>query len=239
MGRADWEPIVTEEVYRAVVRLLNAPARRTSDNKGFNSRTNLLTGIATCSRCGATVRAAWRRGRDGERAYKVYQCSGKHCVTLPAEWCDSVVTREVIKRVEQWRDALPSGPSEEGIDLAALRSEEAALGARRAELGEMFADGLIDRQTLAGGVSRADARLAEIADVVADHAVRAAGLYVWDIEALWAWTDDGQGNVDIERFTPVVKRVCRSIALTGPGKGRKALMYGTHLEIEFNEPERV
>ncbi|MDO3394898.1 recombinase family protein [Nocardioides sp. SOB44] len=239
VGQASWEPIVAEDVYRATVRTLSTPERRANFGRGgYNRRENLLTGIATCSRCSSTVRAAWRRGSDGERTYKVYQCSGKHCVTLPADWCDSVVTREVIKRVGEWRDLLPEGPDDDGIDIAALRVEEAALAARKAELGEMFAEGLIDRQALAGGVSRADTRLAELADVLADHAVRSTGLFVWDTETLWAWTDDGEGNVDVERFTPVVKRVCKRIDLTGPGKGRRDLLYGTHLTIEFNEPTR-
>jgi hypothetical protein len=42
--------------------------------------------------------------------------------------------------------------------------------------------------------------------------------------------------VGVDKFTPVVKRVCKSITMTGPGKGKKDLYYGTHLEIEFFEP---
>lgn len=236
IGQASWDAIVPEDVYRAAVRTLSSPERRTNFGRGgFGRRENLLTGIATCSRCGSVVRAAWRRGKDGERSYKTYQCSGKHCVTLPAEWCDSVVTRKVIDQVEVWQAALPEAPSENGVDLPALRTEEAALVSRKAELGEMFADGQIDRATLASGVARADARLGELAEAVADHAMRATERYVWDAESLWAWTDDGNGNLDVEKFTPVVKRVCKSITLAGPGKGKKDLLYGVHLVIAFNE----
>lgn len=53
---------------------------------------------------------------------------------------------------------------------------------------------------------------------------------------VWQWSDDGEGNLDVKKFTPVLKRVCKSITMTGPGKGKKDLYYGTRLVIEFFEP---
>lgn len=237
VGPASWEPIVPEDVFRAVVRILNSPDRRKNWGRGgYNKRENLLTGIAQCSHCGTGVRAGYRRNKAGEVTYKTYQCGGCFKVTLPAEWCDSVVCREVIKRVEVWRDMLPQGPQGADIDVAALRAEEVALGERKAELVEDRALGYISREDMRAGIAKADERLAEIADLFNDNAMRGNGTYFWDTETLWSWTDDGEGKVDIEKFTPVVKRVCKSIKVTGPGKGKKDLYYGTHLVIEFNDP---
>lgn len=58
VGDADWQPIVTEEVWRSVVALLTNPARKIPGS-GFNvGRKHLLTGIAGCGSCGAKLGSA-------------------------------------------------------------------------------------------------------------------------------------------------------------------------------------
>lgn len=236
VGPAAWEPIVTEDVFRAVVRILTNPARRLTGDApgGFGHRTNLLTGLAVCSRCDHTVRAAWRRNLKGERTYKVYQCGGCHGTTVPAEWADSVVTRKVIERAEQWQDFLPQSARNEA-DLAGLRDRLKALESSKAEIVEDRALGLLTREQLAMGLAHVDAEIVKVTDQLTGYAVDSAGIPLWDVELLWEWTDDGEGNLDVERFTPVVKRLCSRVTLTGPGKGRKDLRYGEHLLIDFKE----
>jgi Resolvase, N terminal domain/Recombinase len=234
IGKAAWDPIVSEEVYRAVARILTDPSRKTYDGDvkvGFGHRANLLTGFAVCDKCDHTVRAAWRRSA-GVRTYKVYQCGGCHGTTLPSEWADSVVGRKVIEHVELWRDRLPSG-AESSESVADLRTEEAALESRKAELGELFIEGLVGRKALAAGTARADARLSEIKEQLADRAVKATGAYFWDPESLWTWLDDGEGGWDVEKFRPVIERVCSSIRFVGPGRGRKDLHADQHVLIEY------
>lgn len=238
-GPAAWDPIVDEDVFRAVVRILTNPARRlTGDAKGgFGHRTNLLTGLATCSKCGHTVRAAWRRTASGERAYKVYQCGGCMKVTIRAEWVDSIVTRRVIERVEQWRDLLPQ--TEAGsVDTGALHDTLKALESSREELVEDKALGIINRQQLIAGLAKVDAEIATITDQLNDSVHEEDGPLSWDTELLWQWTgDDETGeDYDLEKFTPVIKRVCKSIVLTGPGKGRQALREGVNVVIDWVEP---
>ena len=238
VGPAAWEPIVEEEVFRAVVRILTNPARRLNGESsgGFGHRTNLLTGLAKCSKCDHTVRAAWRRNAKGERTYKVYQCGGCHGATVPSEWADSVVTRKVIERVEEWKDTLPQGSTAGAVDVGALKARVKALESSKEELVEDRSLGILSREQLRAGLAKADTEIAKITDELTAHVSDGDGLWFWDTETLWAWSDDGEGNVDVEKFTPVVKRVCKSIAMTGPGKGKKDLLYGTHLLIEFFEP---
>ncbi|GAA4110734.1 hypothetical protein GCM10022215_06100 [Nocardioides fonticola] len=180
------------------------------------------------------MRAAWRRNSEGARAYKVYQCGGCHGLTLPAEWADSVVTREVIERVEQWQEMLPQ-TAEESIDVEGLKLRVKALESIKEELVEDRSLGILTREQLRTGLAAADAEIAKIIDQLTAHISRGDGPWFWDTEALWAWSEDGDGNVDVERFTPVVMRVCKSITMTGPGKGRNDRRYGEHLVIEFNE----
>ena len=238
VGPAAWEPIVEEEVFRAVARILTNPARRLNGENagGFGKRTNLLTGLAKCSKCDHTVRAAWRRNGKGERTYKVYQCGGCHGLTLPSEWADSVVTRKVIERVEEWQDLLPQGSADGTIDVEAVKARLKALESAKEELVEDKALGYISREEMRAGIAKANEEIAKITDQLNEHVTGEDGVPFWDTETLWEWSDDGEGNVDVEKFTPVVKRVCKSITMTGPGKGKKDLYYGTHLEIEFFEP---
>jgi DNA invertase Pin-like site-specific DNA recombinase len=238
VGPAAWEPIVEEEVFRAVARILTNPARRLNGENagGFGKRTNLLTGLAKCSKCDHTVRAAWRRNSKGERTYKVYQCGGCHGLTLPSEWADSVVTRKVIERVEEWQDMLPQGSVDGTVDVEAVKARLKALESAKEELVEDKALGYISREEMRAGIAKANEEIAKITDQLNEHVTGQDGVPFWDTETLWEWSDDGEGNVDVEKFTPVVKRVCKSIAMTGPGKGRKDLYYDTHLVIEFFEP---
>ena len=164
----------------------------------------------------------------------MYQCGGCHGLTLPAEWADSVVTREVIERVEQWQDMLPQ-TAEEPIDVEGLKLRVKALESNKEELVEDRSLGILTREQLRTGLAAADAEIAKIIDQLTAHISTGDGPWFWDTETLWAWSDDGDGNVDVEKFTPVVKRVCKSIAMTGPGKGRRDVRYGEHLMIEFNE----
>ncbi|GAA4726412.1 recombinase family protein [Nocardioides endophyticus] len=235
VGKAAWDAIVPETTYRAVVRLLNHPDRRSNGGAGGKGRrTNLLTGFATCDKCGATVRGGWRGTAGDENAYRVYECSGRHCVSHPAEWVDSVVTRVVIERVETWADVLATGDSASDVAAAELRIEEKALQSRRAELGELFASGRVGVETLTAGVQAAEHRLSEIADLSAQRAANAFSVDLYDVEALWLWADD------VDKFRPVVERVCLGIRLKQRGKGYRGMpRYPEHLEIDLKPLPKV
>lgn len=72
VGQLQADPIVSEDVWRAVCSVLKDPARRRSQT---NKARHLLAGIAQCH-CGLAVRSGTVRGRNG-RSYFVYRCPAK------------------------------------------------------------------------------------------------------------------------------------------------------------------
>ncbi|MEU0314981.1 recombinase family protein [Nocardioides sp. NPDC006273] len=230
VGEAAWEPIVDEEVFRAVVRILSDPSRRmypAGTRVGFGRRENLLTGFAKCSKCEGPMRAAWRH-KNGKRHLKVYVCGGScHGTTLPAEWADSMVLVQVIERVYMWEEMLQKAPAGGGEDIGALKARLKAHEENRAELIEDKALGLITREDLRIGLARIDREIVRLTDQINDAVTETDGM-PWSFSDVikWAHMDDSNepdhiGKPDVEKMTPVLRRVCESIMLTGPGKGRK------------------
>ncbi|WP_052336343.1 recombinase family protein [Nocardioides alkalitolerans] len=251
IGPASWSPIVTEEEFRAVVHLLNEPKRfRNGGRGGKGRRENLLTGLATCGKCGGPIRAAWRGTRGEEGAYKVYQCGGKHCVSHPTTWVDGRVMLELTKRSEQWVGMVSEAKDDAAHDVPALQAREAALQHRKAELAEMFADGTIDRATFTAGVERvgqeATAVAAELREAVnaiygsdiSGDLEALADFYAGDVEEVLLPSGKPDPTVayfDVDRVRGVVERMCEEITLHPIGKGRKVRQYGDHLRITFRE----
>jgi site-specific DNA recombinase len=86
-GKAEWPAIVPEDTWRAVCSILNDPARR--DGAG-RAPAYLLTGFATCGKCGAYVKAGQRKG------YTVYVCRAKSCVSIRTKLADDWVLNRII-----------------------------------------------------------------------------------------------------------------------------------------------
>lgn len=247
VGPAAWDPIVDEEVFRAVVRILKDPKRRMypeGTQVGIGHRTNLLTGLAKCAKCDHTVRAAWRRKPNGERAYKVYQCGGCHGMTLPADLMDGIVLTMLVDRVCMWEDMIEKAPTKNDVDISSLKARLKAMEASKAELVEDRSLGLITREDLRIGLARVDREIVSLTDQITDQITEGDGMpWTWLDVAKWAGLapSDGKLKADIEKMTPVIKRVCESITLTGPGKGKKVMGrrdfdYGEFIKIKWLIP---
>jgi site-specific DNA recombinase len=78
VGKGDWTPIVTEQVWRSAVATLTNPARLTPGS-GFNTRRYLLSGIAACSECGHTVSGIADTKKTGKPAYV---CKQRGCLKV-------------------------------------------------------------------------------------------------------------------------------------------------------------
>ena len=168
VGQGQWEPLVSEETWRAVRGILEDPARKPP--RGVRT---LLGGLALCP-CGNVV-----AGGPSHTGHRVYRCSmptrdrswpGTH-VARQAEPVEDFITRLVVGRLSRADAADLVAVSEGGPDVGALREEAAAI---RRNLEEMAADralGLITRPQLLAATGRANIRLDEIGTEL-EHAAR-------------------------------------------------------------------
>ena len=216
---AEWPALVDADTFRAVEAILRDPARR----QGRPQAKRLLSGIATCSVCGAVVTA----GGGARRGIPNYRCSGStgHFARM-AEPIDEHVVGVVCAFLQATKvgELVAQGP--EGESLAQEADE---VRARLDALALDYADGALTSSQLRVASERLRARLsdverrmldglraAEIGDLAGRDDVRQA----WDgltlarrrrvLRALplnIAITPVGRGvrNVDFERTVPITK----------------------------------
>jgi site-specific DNA recombinase len=152
VGEAGWPALVDPDVWKAVVAVLTDPMRRTNPGRGPRW---LLSGIATCSVCGAPVRSSAAAGRA------VYTCSsGKHVIRTAAE-VDAYITAIILERLSR-RDARELLAPDKKVDTAELHLRDAALRERLDGLAAAYADGAIDGRQLREGTERIRAQRAEV-----------------------------------------------------------------------------
>jgi hypothetical protein len=174
VGPAVWDALVPEETWRAAVRLLADPGRRS----GAGPK-RPLTGVARCGypyrswaeweadegvqACGATLHAG-----GAVRKYKAYRCSGSmgH-VCRKAEPVEEYITEVVAARLGK-SDAARLLVDEDRPDAGELRVEAMALRQRLKELAALFAEGALTGAQLREGTARARARLEEVEVLMAD-----------------------------------------------------------------------
>ena len=151
---AQWKGIVSPNELTRLRAVLQDPSRRT--NRGVAPR--LLTGLLVCPNCGRKLISQWREGKK----------AGYACLTGVGRYgCGKTATR---LRSKTSSSKPPSGVSTERISPAArppdhdtdLDAELVDLEARLAELGEMWADGDIDRAGWKAASAKLEARRQEI-----------------------------------------------------------------------------
>ena len=159
IGRGEWVPLVTEEMFRAVTAILRDKSRRPA--RGV---TTMLGGLALC-RCGNYVTGAL--SAQGHGAYRCNQQSragreGPH-VHVKRDEVDRAVSAAIVAHLSAPENASRLlAPEPADVSTAALRDEAAVLRHRIARLGELYMEGAITEADLAGGSERGRARLAEI-----------------------------------------------------------------------------
>jgi site-specific DNA recombinase len=207
LGRGNWPPIVPEETYRAAVALLDDPTRRTTPT---TARRYLLAGLALCH-CGAPVITG--RTQHGRRTYRCGATRGH--LSVAAEPRDDLVIRVVVGRLAA-PDAARLLVADDGVDVAALREEAAALRTRLTELADLFADGTITAAQLARGTDRARARLAVIEqEMAAAGGVSVVGELITAPDVSAAWEE-----MDLDQRRAVIGALV-TITLLSPGQGAR------------------
>lgn len=134
MGAGDWPPILDAHTYDRLREVLRDVSRRKQQG---TERKHLLSGLALCGRCGATMYATGLT--NGKGKYTAYRCT-KCTISRNIKHVDELVTAVMVARLSL-PDAAHVLSSHE--DVAALRAEAGELRQRRDDLAGLLADGLL------------------------------------------------------------------------------------------------
>lgn len=154
-GPAPWAPILTVDEYTAVCDRLHSPDR---DQTPGRAPRWLLSGMARCV-CGTELEASNARQSYRCKALRDGPGGGGH-VRRNAQLLEQYVAQQVVERLSD-RDAfdLLVKARRPNIDVDGLRAEAKVLRGRLEDLGAAFAEGEIDRATLAAGTKRLKSKL--------------------------------------------------------------------------------
>lgn len=150
LGAGVWDPILDDETHHALEVKLNDPRRRTAPDD--LAAKFLLSGIASCGKCGRPMFASPYKAKG--REYMTYRCFGGYCLSRRLDAVDEVVTAVVTGLLAR-PDASRLFTS--GEEAAALRQRALDLRDRRDALAAMLADGLLSASAVreqAGKLSR-------------------------------------------------------------------------------------
>lgn len=116
VGKAEWDPIIDPDDWKAVERVLMDPKRVTTPGRA--GRIHLLSGIARCAVCEGPLHIGISKG------YEAYRCK-KACVSRRKDYFEDFITKLVKARVSQPDAAdLLSPPDDGGARLHAEQQAE-------------------------------------------------------------------------------------------------------------------
>jgi len=210
VGRGQWEPIVDEAKYRAVVAILSDPSRKT--NRGAQPKwvgsLLYLCGRNMC-RQGMTVT------QSGGRQYPSYRCPTGHGGGRQAETVDQHVEDVIVERLSRpdAQDLLLPGP--DNVDVPGLQAESEQIRQRMKNLGGLFGSGGLELEPFTEGMDTARAQLEGVTQQLARAATRDPLVDLVgapDVRKAWKALElDRQRNV---------LRALVTVTLTTPRQGR-------------------
>jgi site-specific DNA recombinase len=210
VGKAAWEPILSEDKHMAVVALLTDPDRRQSRG---SARRHLLTGLLVCGNCGEDnfrVIAEHTR-QDGKHQAPRYQCGSCFKVSRMQTVVDEYVEAVVVARLSR-PDALAALTGGQPNRTKQLRADVEGLEARLSLAADQFADGAITadqlRRITAKIRGHVDSAKAEIAACSPSPALDMAGS-----EAAVRWD---HAPLDVRR---AIIDALLTVTITGVGRG--------------------
>jgi DNA invertase Pin-like site-specific DNA recombinase len=188
VGTGDWQPLVSEETFRAVSRLLSDPSRKPA--QGVRT---MLGGLARC-RCGNHMTA--NMITRGAAAWQTYRCNpstrdgrpGPH-VSVRCAPVDEAVGALVLGRLTKPDVVNLVAPTGDSPRVRDLQDEAQAIRSRLGNLGPLYMAGQITEADLISGRAWGDARLTEIAAELADlgrESVLAPLLAAQNVMEAWA-----------------------------------------------------
>lgn len=203
---AVWPAILTEDEWRGVCAVVDAePVRKLRPR----SPKRLLSGVGVCGKCGAPMKAT--RKTSGAA---IYVCSATQHVKRMAAPVDDYVAGKVIEYLAR-SEAVALLTPDRTAEATELHTRASALRARKAQLGEAFAAGDIDRDGLRAGTERLRAEIADTDDRLAALSAGSAldGLAGRpDVAELWV-------DLPIERRRAVIEATATVTILPGKRGG--------------------
>ncbi|MEU5707912.1 recombinase family protein [Streptomyces flaveolus] len=167
VGRGQWEPIVEETKFRAVVAILKDPSRRTTPGAQPKWLGSLLY---RCGRgkCDQFVYVT----QSGGRRFPSYRCQTGHGGGRRAEVVDQYVEDVIVERLSRpdAHDLLL--PTDNQVDIAALQAESEQIRRRMTDLAGMFGAGQITMVQFTEGTDTARAQLEGVTKQLAKAAMK-------------------------------------------------------------------
>lgn len=213
-GAAAWPAILDEDTHLAIVaKLANAARPAEKRGKGPVPQT-LLSTIAVCRTCGETARGSRiHGGRAG------YTCASpaRH-FQVPRDEADHEVASAIIAALSMPEIGARLATDGDTGRIEVARAEAAQARTRLAELGEDYASGLIDRETMVAATARLRQRIEAAEEVLGQVLVGTAldGIPVGTPEAGALWND-----LDLHRQRGILQLLTREVVITRSGPGRR------------------
>jgi DNA invertase Pin-like site-specific DNA recombinase len=178
VGKATWEPIVSEDSWRAVVAVLGDPARRTTTGNRvtwlgsyvYRCGTEGCTSFMICTTSGGGSRGAAKRPASYRCRISRENAIRGH-VSRRADYVDALVEEYLLTRLER-PDAvdLLTVDDEAAEDTSALHAEANTLRARLDALAVEFADGALTASQLRTATERIRGKLELVEQRIASAA---------------------------------------------------------------------
>jgi site-specific DNA recombinase len=214
IGSGTWHGIVSEATFRAAQRVFAQPGRKTG---GGGKRKYLLSGVATCAKCGGPVTG----GTKGAGTEPHYRCTKDH-FRVPVDYIDGLMWRALPQVLQDkqarahWRHKVDV----QGEQGGALSEEREALQGRLKDLADDYAKGLLDRAQLLSGTDQIRGRVREIdAELGAIGAASVSGDWWADVEYVIQELD----RMRSEELRELIRLVCTDVVIHQRGRGRKDL----------------
>ncbi|MGY1985453.1 recombinase family protein [Blastococcus sp. SYSU DS0669] len=137
-GAGAWEPILDRGRWEQLRAVLTDPTRKTSTGTAAK---HLLSGIARCGVCGATLRMARNRGVDS------YGCAERRCVMRKQADLDGLINGIIVARLAR-PDAVDLFTTGDTPDQQEALAEAEELRGRLDDAADQYADGKIDGRQL-------------------------------------------------------------------------------------------
>jgi site-specific DNA recombinase len=222
IGDAEWPALVDETTWHAAKAVLDDPSRLSAPRSGKL----LLTGIALCGVCGATVHG----GGGRYRGVTNYRCSGSmgHVARM-AKPVDDYVSAVIIARLSL-PDAGELLVDHNRPNVEALRSEAVALRSRLDTLADEFAVGSLTITQIRKATDRVRGRLDEVESQMADAGrvdVLGPLIRAGDMEAAWL-------DLSIARKRLVIDTLA-IVRIFPPGRGTRTFRPES-VDVDWRKP---